>query len=254
MNENSRSVNYMQKRMQAIRNMEQHVQKILFPTAKRIVELASKYRVGNKLSREAAFLSAAKEITAGASESLSSYTMAYSVASCKILGVSNDNISNLVTSKIHGATMAQRNASYLANFAEDIVRMVKAGVLMGYSSSQILSAVRTGYKNPYKTSVVTKAQRKDINISTPSYGKGVFRNAYENIVRNVSQVISLAWGQAEQQYGRENGAIGFRSFRASSYPCAVCDDEAAYVHQFGDPYPPYHVACVCYTQFIYKQE
>ncbi len=254
MNEDNRSVNYMKKRMQAIRNMEQHVQKILFPKAKQIIELASKYRVGNKLSRESAFLSEAKEITAGASESLSGYATAYSEASCKVLGISSGSISSFVVGKIHGATMVQRNSTYLANFAEDIVRMVKAGILLGYSSSQILSAVRTGYKNPYKTSVVTKAQRKDINISTPSYGKGIYRNAYENIVRNVSQVISLAWGLAEQEYGKEGGAIGFRSFRASSYPCAVCDDEAAYVHKFGDPYPPYHIACVCYTKFIYKEE
>lgn len=252
MNEDRRSANYAAKRAQAIRNMEQHIQKILFPKAKLIVELAEKYRIGNKLTREAALLSEAKKIVSAASDGIGSYATAYANASCKLLGISGGSVTNAASWKIHGATMEQRNAAYLDNFAEDIVRMVKAGVLMGYSSSKILSAVRTGYKNPYKSTVVTKAQRKDINISTPSYGRGIYRNAYENIVRNATQVISLAWGMVEQQYGKENGAVGFRSYRASSFPCAVCDDEAAYVHKFGDPYPPYHVACVCYTKFIFK--
>ena len=70
---------------------------------------------------------------------------------------------------------------------------------MGYSDQQLLSSIRTGYKDPYHTSVITKAKRKDINIDVPSYGKGYYKNAYQNIVRNASQVIALAWGQAEQE-------------------------------------------------------
>ena len=45
-----------------------------------------------------------------------------------------------------------------------------------------LLAPFTGYKDPYHTSVITKAKRKDINIDVPSYGKGYYKNAYQNIV------------------------------------------------------------------------
>lgn len=253
MNETQRSAQYASKRIQAIRNMEQHIQKILFPKAKQIIALASKYRNGNRLSREAAFLSEARAITATASADIDAYTAAYSKASCKILGISDKQISSFVSGEIYGKTTAERNATYLANFAEDIVRMVKAGVLMGYSDSKILSAVRTGYKDPYRSTVVTKAQKKDINISTPSYGRGYYRNAYENIVRNSSQVISLSWGRAEQEYGKDNGAVGFKVYRGSSFPCPICDDECSYIHGFDDPSPPFHINCVCYTKFIFKE-
>nr|WP_295440323.1 hypothetical protein [uncultured Prevotella sp.]DAV55076.1 MAG TPA: hypothetical protein [Caudoviricetes sp.] len=253
MSEIERSVNYAKKRSQALRNCESHLQTILFDVAKKIVSASKKYRKGGRLRNESSFLSGAKNIAATASNDIESYTGAYAKASCKILGIDTDNIGSFLVGDIYGKTLNERNTTYLSNFAEDIVRMVKAGTMMGYNDQQILSSIRTGYKDPYKSSVVTKAQKKDINIATPSYGKGVFRNAYQNIVRNSKQVISIAWGQAEQEYGQEIGAIGFKVFRGSSYPCETCQNEVdAGVHSFRDPYPPFHVGCLCYTQFVFK--
>lgn len=253
MSEIERSVNYSKKRSQALRNCESHLQTILFDVAKKVVSASKKYRVGGRLRNESSFLSDAKNIAVTASNDIESYTGAYAKASCKILGIDTDNIESFLVGDIYGKTLNERNTTYLSNFAEDIARMVKAGTMMGYSDSQLLSAIRTGYKDPYHASVVTKAQKKDINIATPSYGKGVFRNAYQNIVRNSKQVISIAWGQAEQEYGQEIGAIGFKVFRGSSYPCETCQNEVdAGVHSFRDPYPPFHVGCVCYTQFVFK--
>lgn len=253
MDEIKRSVEYSVKRSQALRNMESHLQSILFDCAKSIVSKSSRYRKGKVLSNEASLLEEARKVTAEAEESIESYISAYSKASCRILGLKNSNsVDGFLEGEIFGKTTSERNSTYLGNFAEDIVRMIKAGTMMGYTDTQLLSAIRTGYKDPYRTSVVTKAQKKDINIATPSYGKGYYRNAYQNIVRNATQVISLAWGKAEQEYGKESGAIGFKVFRGSSYPCAPCNDECAYVHKFGDPYPPFHPRCCCRAEFIYK--
>ena len=253
MDENSRSLNYAAKRIQAIQSMERRIQQIVFPKAKQIIAAARKYRRGDRLTNESVLLREARSIAATAQKDIEAYTAAYAKASCSILGTDSGNVESFLVGDIYGRTISERNNAYLANFAEDIVRMVKAGAVMGYSESQILSAVRTGYKDPYRASIVTKAQRKEINIATPSYGKGVFRNAYENIVRNATQVISLAWGLTEQEYGRENGAVGFRCYRGSSYPCAVCDDECSYFHKLTDPFPPFHVNCCCYTKFEFKK-
>ena len=132
--------------------------------------------------------------------------------------------------------------------------MSKAGIMMGYTDTQLLSSVRTGYKNPYLASVITKARTKDISIATPSYGKGIFHSAFQNITRNARQMVAVAWGIAEQQYGKEHGAVAYRVFRGSSYLCPVCDDETAYVHHFGDPFPPFHTNCVCFIKFIYNKD
>lgn len=254
MNETERSANYAAKRIMAVRNMETHIQKILFAKAKSIIETAKKYRLGNRISNEAALLAEARSITRGAAADIENYTSAYADAACKILNIDSAGTAAFVSGKIFGKTLNERNSVYLKNFAEDILRMIKAGYMMGYPDSKILSAIRTGYKDPYHSSVITKAQRKDINIATPSYGRGIFHNAYENIVRSSSQTISLAWGKAEQQYGKNNGAIAFKVYRGSSYPCAVCDDECAYIHSLSDPHPPFHINCVCFTKFIFKQD
>ena len=253
MSEIERSVNYAKKRSQALTNCERHLADILYEAAKTILDVSKRYMVGGNIANENAFLSEAKDIASKASANIESYTGAYAKVSCKILGIGTDNIESFLVGDIFGKTLNERNATYLFNFAEDIVRMVKAGTLMGYNDQQILSSIRTGYKDPYKTSVITKAQKKDINIATPSYGKGVFKSAYQNIVRNSKQVISLAWGQAEQEYGQTNKAIGFLVKRGSSFPCDICQSEAdAGLHSFKDPYPPFHIGCVCYTQFIFK--
>ena len=153
MSEIERSVNYAKKRSQALRNCESHLQTILFDVAKQIVDASSKYRVDGRLNNESSVLSDARNIAASASDSIESCTGAYAKASCKILGIGTENIDSFLVGDIFGKTLNERNATYLANFAEDIVRMIKAGTLLGYSDQQILSSIRTNYKDPYKSSV-----------------------------------------------------------------------------------------------------
>lgn len=252
--ESKRAVNYTAKRVQAIRNMEQHIQKILFPKAKQIISKAKKYQSKGKLGHEKKLLSEAKAIAMTAQKDIERYIDAYAKASCKMLGVPQASVEKLLTGNIYGKTVAERNAAYLNNFAEDIVRMIKAGTLMGYSDQQLLSSIRTGYKDPYHTSVITKAKRKDINIDVPSYGKGYYKNAYQNIVRNASQVIALAWGQAEQEYGQESGAVGYFVHRGSSYNCPVCDDLCGYMHPLNTMVIPAHVSCKCRVEFAFRRK
>ncbi len=241
-------------RSKAQRNCETHIASLLFSAAKQIVEAAGKYRRGSRISNEQGLVNEAQVITEKLEDNIERYIRSYSVASAKVLGIDSENVESFLISDVYGKTSRERNAAYLKNFAEDIVRMSKAGVMMKYSDNQLLSAVRTGYKNPYQTSVITKARKHDINIATPSYGRGIFHSAYQNIARNARAMVSMAWGRAEQQYGREEGATGFRVFRGSSYPCAACDDETVYVHKFGDPFPPFHLNCRCYVKFIYNNK
>lgn len=253
MDEKQRGAEYALKRAQAGRNAESHIASSLFNAVKSIIEESRTYRSDKGgLVREAQLMSRAKEIVESASDDILSYTKAYSEASCKLLGIKTDVVDDYLEGDIFGSTFAARNSKYMAQFAEDIVRMIKAGSLLGYSESTILSAIRTGYKDPYHSSVITKALKKDVNIATPSYGRGFYKSSYQNLMRNVRATIGLAWGQAEQEYGRINGATGFRVFRGSSYPCAICDDECAYIHKIGENPPLYHANCRCYVVFIYN--
>ena len=255
MDEKQRGAQFALKRGQAGRNAETHAASILFNAAKKVIaESKTHMSPSGGMTRETDLISKAQGIMASTAGEIEAYVKAYSEASSKILGIGNGVIDDYLAGNIYGQTFASRNSKYLSQFAEDIVKMIKAGVILGYSDDKILSAVRTGYKNPYATSIITKAQKQDINIANPSYGRGFYKSAYQNLMRNVRHTIALAWGRAEQEYGEKNGAIGFRVFRGSSYPCAICDDECAYVHRMDDPFPPFHVSCRCFVEFIYENK
>ena len=255
MDEKQRGTQFALKRSQAGRNAETRAASILFNAAKKVIaESKTHISPSGGMTRETDLISKAQGIMASTAGEIEAYVKAYSEASCKILGVDNNVVDDYLAGNIYGQTFASRNSKYLSQFAEDIVKMIKAGAILGYSDDKILSAIRTGYKNPYAASIITKAQSKDINIANPSYGRGFYRSSYQNIMRNVRHTIALAWGRAEQEYGEKNGAIGFRVFRGSSYPCAICDDECAYVHKVGDMVVPVHANCRCYIEFIYENK
>lgn len=255
-NEKSRSIQFAVKRQQAQVNMESHVNEILFKVAKDIVDVSKRYRNKKKITNYNKFSSDAKAIARKAEGSIESYVRAYARASAKVLGMeSTAVVDEYLKQEVFGATFMARNRNYVEQFADDIVRMVKAGISMGYDQNKLLSAVRSGYQSPYTASVITKAQRGNFaQIEAPHRGRGVYAASYENVLRNAQNTINLSWGVQEMEYAKENGAIGFRSIRMSSYPCDQCDYEASYIHKFTDPCAPYHHRCVCANILIFKSK
>ncbi len=257
MTEKERSTSFAAKRMQAQRNCVSHINKLLYSAVKDIVSLTSTFRLGNRLERESDFLSVSRSVIEGKKEDIENYIVKYSEASCKVLGIGTDVVEDYLSGTIFGKSLQERSKMYMEQFAADIVNMIKAGVSLGYDNDKILSSIRSGYQDPYTSSVVTKAQKLNINILTPSYGKGIYHSAYRNIVRNAQGIISLAWSKAEREYGEENGAVGFIVKRGSSYPCAVCEDEVAKgVQSLEDTgsLPPFHTRCVCSIEFVFKED
>lgn len=246
--------NYPLLRLRAQSSCESHIASLLFSAAKQIVQTSKKYTRRSRIVNERQYLSDAQTITSRLTDSIERYISDYALAAARHLKIDSENVESFLVSDTFGKTSRERTEAYLRNFAEDIFRMTKAGILLGYNEQQILSSVRTGYKSPYVTSVITKARKKDINIATPSYGKGINHAAYRNIVRNARGMVALAWGRAQVQYGKETGAIGFTVFRGSSYPCDTCDYETTYFHNMTDPAPPFHTNCCCGIEFIYKKE
>lgn len=255
MAEKERSVMYAVKRMQAQRNVKDHIESVLYSSARRIVELSGEFIGSNgELLSEKVLTSLARNITAESSSVIEGWVEKYCRASVKVLDSKTDAITGLLDDVRFGKTFADRNSEYLSNFAEDVVRMIKAGAHLGYNTDQILSAVRTGYQDPYVNSVITKANGRGFFIETPSYGRGKMHSAYANILRNAQDTIAYAWGIEEGSDAEAKGATGFMVYRGSSYPCAVCDDQCGYVHSMKDQKPPFHNSCVCRVEYLFKKK
>ena len=140
------------------------------------------------------------------------------------------------------------NESALLSYAKNVTAEAEESIKSYISAYSKASCKILGIDS------ITKAKRKDINIDVPSYGKGYYRNAYQNIVRNASQVIALAWGQAEQEYGQESGAVGYFVHRGSSYNCPVCDDLCGYIHPLDTMVIPAHPNCACRVELVFRRK
>src|SRR3712207_9299280 len=69
--------------------------------------------------------------------SIESYVRAYARASVKVLGMESTTVvDEYLKQEVFGATFMARNRKYIKQFADDIARMVKAGISMGYDQNK----------------------------------------------------------------------------------------------------------------------
>lgn len=258
LSEKERSLLFASKRAQAQRNAADHVASILWKTAESIIKAARKYRPyyqSRTISNFTQYEKEARVIAANAEKAIEKYVEAYSQAGGRVLKIDTKAlVGNYLKHEVFGKTYMQRNSEYLNNFAEDIVKLVRAGVSMRYDERKIINAVRSSYKDPYNRSLMTKAARADNKaMEVPHRGKGVYTASYENVIRNARNTIGLAWTQVEKEYGDRHGAIGFYVHRASSIPCSICDEHIGWLHRMTDPAPMYHTSCKCIVEYVFHK-
>lgn len=252
MTEQQRATSFALRKAQAQSNVETHVTNILYGLAKSIVDIAPQYRTGKLLS-ERQYAIRAQQLAKEVEPQIENYVRAYAEASVKVLGMDSTKVvDDYLGEEVFGRTFYKRNSTYLGQFADDIVKMVKAGISLGYDQNKLLAAIRSGYQSPYRASVITKAKKQNILTEMPHRGRGIYQASYENIIRNAQNTVNLAWGVQEREYGKENGAVGYMVHRGSSYPCAICDDEVGWIHPMDDMVVPLHCSCRCYVTFVYN--
>ncbi|MDY4625769.1 MAG: hypothetical protein SO442_04100 [Prevotella sp.] len=244
---------YALKRAQAQRNIKQHIDKILSKAAQDItaqargITLVSSYTMFRQMIEARSV-----GIIENAEKEIAEYIVAYSKASISVLGDKDTGATGrLLNSDLFGKTFAERNNSYMENFLYDVTNMLIAAKRNKLKQSDTENIVKSEYKDPYTNGIITKANNKGAGIATPSYGRGIYHSAYENIIRNAQGTVAIAWGRELRNYAKRNGAKGFRVHRGSSYPCDICDAEVAKgVHPITDEVPPFHVRCVCWIEFV----
>ena len=259
LSEKERSILFASKRAQAQRNAADHVANILWKTAESIVKTARKYRPyyqSKTMSNVAQYEKEAREIAANAEKTIEKYVEAYSQAGGRVLRIdTKELVSNYLKQEVFGKTYMQRNSEYLSDFAEDIVKLVKAGVTLRYDEKRIINAVRSSYKDPYTRSLMSKAAKAENKaVEIPHRGKGIYAASYENIIRNVQNTINLSWGHIEIEYGKMNNYIGYFVHRGSSYPCDECQSQVGWMHNMKRMVVPIHANCRCFVTFARTED
>lgn len=249
---------YTSKRAQAERNIKSHIDNILSAAAEDIAKAA---RGITLVSSEAMFRQMvsvrAKNVINEAKTKINSYIREYSKASIAVLGDRDTGATGrLLNSELFGKTFEERSSTYMQYFFNDVIKLIIAGRKLKMKQGAIEKNIKAQFKDPYTNSVIETANRKNANIQIPSYGRGIYHSAYENIVRNAQGTIAIAWAREQYNYANRNGAAFFIPHRGSSYPCPLCDSHAERVHKMNDrndPPPVYHARCACWVTYLDKQ-
>ena len=248
---------YASKRAQAERNVKSHITSILQAAVKSIVQQVSMIRLSSNQSlfKQIVATMSANSL-ADANREIEDYIIAYSKASIQTLADKDTGaVTRLLNGELFGKTFRDRNDAYMRYFANDVANLILACKKLKMSRNETEEALLKYFTDPYSSDIISRANRMGAGIQTPSYGRGVYHSAFQNIVRNAQGTISIAWERQQRNYARRNGAIGFRIHRGSSYPCDICDEQVAYgVHPITDDMPPFHSRCCCIVEFVYKQE
>lgn len=249
--------NYASRMIQAERNVKSHIDDILSDAAQRIAAEASSIGIvsGDDLFRQTVAVKS-KSILKDAMESISEYVRQYSKASISVLGDKDTGATaRLLNSELFGKTFDERNKKYMSYFANDIANILIMCKRVGLSGKKVTDAILAAYKSPYESGLMSEAEKtKKGAVDVPSYGRGIYHSAYQNIVRNAQGVISIAWSRERKNKARRDGAIGFYVHRGSSYPCSICDDQVGWLHKMDDDAPPFHVNCICVVEFVFGEE
>lgn len=254
MTELQRAKNFAAKRAQAERNVARRIDAILNETAQQILQQSQGLVI---VSSKALFseLMAVRTHPAieAAKTQINGLIRDYAKASITTLEDKNTGATTrLLNSNLFGRTFEQRTETYMRYFLGDVLNLIMAGRRLRLSNARLADAVSKEWRDPYNGTLITQANRKGANITTPSYGRGIYHSAYDNIIRAAQGTIAIAWGREERNFARRNGATGFYVHRGSTFPCDLCQSKVGFLHPITDPVTPFHVRCKCFIEYVFN--
>lgn len=257
-NEITEAKAFILKRVEAEISMQKHLDEALLWAAKEIIRISYKYKIKASLFRFSTNRQLKEEVDkvmAKLREMLYEYTESLSVAVDKSR---KDDIIALINEETYSHTLNERINIYTNRYRYELEAFVAAGLAFGMGSTKLLNNIKSTLNVPYNNDLFRRAVVKGgmeatrIKTGGISYGKGhsnSSRNMLNNLLRNT---VSFAWMYVYGAIAKDNGAIGFYSFRGSTYPCSHCDDMVGY-HPIEDYKGQWHPNCRCFFVFAYNK-
>lgn len=244
---------YILKRVQAETTMQSRLDRYLKEAAKRIIYISYKYNIPPKQFRFSANNQLQKEVDEVIAWLKSKLDQdAFGLATLN-RQVEDDEIQNHFYREDHGKTFLERLNIYCNRWKYEIEVFVAASLALGLSKEKSLQAFSSHYENPYSNSIISKAGKLigAVRSSEVHYGVGKSNKAYNMLKSLLIYKIAESWMYSYWLRRKRSGAIGFYSFRGSSYPCGICNSMAGF-HPIGDAMPLYHNYCKCYMVFVFN--
>ena len=249
---------FIRKRVDAEISMQNHLDEALLWAAKEIIDISYKYKIKASLFKFSANPQLKKEVDAvlaNLREMIYEYTESLSIA---VDEESRDDIIGFINEESYDHTLKERIGIYTNRYKYELEAFIGAALLFGMGARKLLSTIKSNLNAPYnnelfRRAVVNKSELAATRIKSSgvSYGSGhsnCARTLLNTLTRNA---VGSAWMNMYGTWAYNKGAVGFYSFRGSSFPCVHCDSKIGF-----HPMPEYqggrHLNCRCYFVFVYN--
>lgn len=230
---------YLRRRLAAEVSMEHFLNRVLHKAAVELVSLAYRYNIPPTMfsfNYDPFLAVEAERIITKLMQDIEDYDFMMALSTDKS---DSSTLIPYINRDINGLTYKDRLRSYTSRFKLEIQDLIGAGLVLGYGLSKMKEEVVKSLKNPYVSTIAS---------DKPHRGQ----SSYHRLLVLTRHTIADTWMYADMEQAIRRGAIGFYSFRGSSYPCQLCNDMANRFHTFAEPYPPYHPSCMCYAVPVYR--
>lgn len=249
---------YLQQRLGAELSMRNNLLAIMYQAAKEIIAISYKYNVPPNqfsFSYNKELQQEVETVISTLRELIEDYTETLAVATHTD---EKEHIIAFINRESHGKTLVERINTYTTQFKKELEVAIASGILLNVAEDKLLSSIKESRKNPLLNQHIKQATSKGFPVISrlkvpETYGVGRTNSSFTALDNLTNFAIAEGWMDYFAMIAQKNGALGFMSFRGSSYPCQQCDDETTYFHfSDSDPVPPYHAHCCCYIVPIYE--
>lgn len=170
-----------------------------------------------------------------------------------------DIIIPYIKRRIGEEDMVQRIDKHCSTLRYFLEGWIAIGMVKNLKEYELTNQILAHIDNPVASPLWQEARKAgyfsdSIRAGVYLYGKGNHRNVLSALTEIERYAINEAFQYGSVLKFGKMGAIGYRTHRASNYPCEHCDELTMVVHPLTEIVLPAHPRCVCYATPVYANE
>lgn len=244
---------YLRSRVDAENSMTYNLERLMKEAARRMVNIAYRYKIPPsqfRFSANSYLQLEINDVVRWLKDRIEETTLRLAVAYEK-KPEDGDRIIAYVSARSHGKTFRQRTDVYCNRFKYEVESAIAAGLLLGVAKEKLKQSIYDNLTHPYSSPIFKEAIGEK-SIATRLVSKGItygvgrpksMRNALDSLT---THAVSQGW--MRHWLNVHDVASGFYAYRGSSYPCQLCDSKTGW-HPIEDYTGGWHLRCRCYFVF-----
>jgi hypothetical protein len=148
--------------------------------------------------------------------------------------------------------------SHTDHWKKEVEASITAALLTSVAKDRLIASLKEYRTNTWRNPILLSARKaahtnSKVNwlYSNPKTDIGNSNNGVFMLDSYGQFMIAMGWTKYFYDDAINKGAIAFKVYRSSNYPCNICDFECSYIHYDMSTLPPYHRSCRCFIVPIF---